>query len=196
MERYGAWLEPEENLWQRRKGGTRERYELAPWLILAALLWFVVDIALRRFCFRPQDTKLYHMAGGYLARRKALGGATRRREGRGEAGSGLSGKGTADGAKASGSIPAGAGQEGISLGGRTQFGMNGITGAGSSQSDGGGVDDAASKASGKVSRNVSGKENSAVQDKNTGKSRKKSGKPEPQALDTSALLKKKDQRGG
>ena len=63
VERYGAWLEPEENLWQRRKGGTRERYELAPWLILAALLWFVVDIALRRFCFRPQDTKLYHMAG-------------------------------------------------------------------------------------------------------------------------------------
>ncbi len=196
VERYGAWLEPEENLWQRRKGGTRERYELAPWLILAALLWFVVDIALRRFCFRPQDTKLYHMAGGYLARRKALGGAASRREGRGEAGSGLSGKGTADGAKASGSIPAGAGQEGISLGGRTQSGMNGITGAGSSQSDGGGVDDAASKASGKVSRNVSGKENSAVQDKNTGKSRKKSGKPEPQALDTSALLKKKDQRGG
>jgi len=59
VERYGRMLEPEENFWQQRKSQVREKYELTKWLLILATLWFVLDIALRRFHFRPQDTKLY-----------------------------------------------------------------------------------------------------------------------------------------
>lgn len=61
VERYGKMLTPEETFWQQRKSAARERYELAKWLILLAILWFVMDIALRRFHFLPQDTKLYRV---------------------------------------------------------------------------------------------------------------------------------------
>lgn len=70
VERCGAMLDPEENFWKQRKSEMRERYELTKWLILLSILWFVMDIALRRFCFRPQDTKLYRMAAGRRMRRK------------------------------------------------------------------------------------------------------------------------------
>ncbi|MDE6674453.1 MAG: hypothetical protein K2K19_06535, partial [Acetatifactor sp.] len=61
VERYGRILEAEENFWQKRKSELRERYELTMWLILLALLWFVLDVAMRRFHFLPQDTRLYRM---------------------------------------------------------------------------------------------------------------------------------------
>lgn len=70
MERYGAILDPEDNFWKNRKSGSREQYELAKWLILLAILWFVMDIALRRFHFQPQDTKLYHMTVRWRTQRK------------------------------------------------------------------------------------------------------------------------------
>ncbi|MBD5527471.1 MAG: VWA domain-containing protein [Lachnospiraceae bacterium] len=68
VERYGRFLDSEENFWRQRKSAVRQRYELTPWLILLAILWFVMDIAFRRFHFLPQDTRLYrnivsHMAG-------------------------------------------------------------------------------------------------------------------------------------
>lgn len=59
IERYGAMTDQGENIWKQRKSGAREQYELAKWLILLAILWFVLDIAVRRFHFLPQDTKLY-----------------------------------------------------------------------------------------------------------------------------------------
>lgn len=49
IERYGTAVSPEENIWQQRKSGTRERYELVRWLILLAFFWFFMDIVLRRF---------------------------------------------------------------------------------------------------------------------------------------------------
>lgn len=182
VERCGAWLDPEENLWQRRKGGTRERYELAGWLILAAILWFVLDIALRRFCFRPQDTRLYSRAGAYLARRKAMGEAVRQKG----AGLGMPRTGLAEGEKASGGFQRdmGQGAEGAPVADSILSDASGDRGSRSGISG-------ASGASGKAE----GRDACAPQDKKTGKSGKKSGKQEPQALDTSALLKKKNQRG-
>lgn len=70
VERFGAMLDPEENFWRQRKSETKERYELTKWLILVLIFWFVMDIALRRFYFRPQDTKLYQMGARYLAEKR------------------------------------------------------------------------------------------------------------------------------
>ncbi len=70
VERYGRILEPEENFWQQRNSAARQRYDLTPWLILLAILWFVMDIGFRRFCFRPQDTRLYRRMAERMARKK------------------------------------------------------------------------------------------------------------------------------
>ena len=66
VERYGRVLDPEENFWKQKKSGAKERYELTQWLILLAILWFVMDIALRRFHFRPQDTRLYQIGRAHV----------------------------------------------------------------------------------------------------------------------------------
>lgn len=70
VERYGRFLDPEENFWRQRKSVVRQRYELTPWLILLAILWFVMDIAFRRFHFLPQDTRLYRNIVRYMAGRR------------------------------------------------------------------------------------------------------------------------------
>lgn len=70
VDRFGAMFDPEENFWRHRKSEVRERYELTKWLILLLILWFVLDIALRRFYILPQDTKLYQKAAGYRMMRK------------------------------------------------------------------------------------------------------------------------------
>lgn len=77
VERYGRILDPEENFWEQRNSVARQRYELTPWLILLAILWFVMDIAFRRFCFRPQDTRLYRRIAEHMARRGKSGAAAR-----------------------------------------------------------------------------------------------------------------------
>ena len=59
VERYGAMPDPGENIWRQRRSETREQYELTKWLIVLLILWLVMDIALRRFHFLPQDTKFY-----------------------------------------------------------------------------------------------------------------------------------------
>lgn len=73
IERYGKMLTPEDTFWQQRKSAAREKYELAKWLIPLAILWFVMDIAFRRFHFLPQDTKLYRMISRRMADRKKEG---------------------------------------------------------------------------------------------------------------------------
>ncbi len=70
VERCGTMLDPEQNLWEQRKSGIKERYELTKWLILVLIFWFLMDIALRRFHVLPQDTKLYRIAVEYRMRRK------------------------------------------------------------------------------------------------------------------------------
>lgn len=59
VERYGRLFDPKENIWNQRKSGARERYDLTKWLILLGLAWFLADIAMRRFHFLPQNTRLY-----------------------------------------------------------------------------------------------------------------------------------------
>ncbi|MDE5748909.1 MAG: glutamine amidotransferase, partial [Acetatifactor sp.] len=70
VERYGRFLDTEENFWRQRKSAVRQRYELTSWLILLAILWFVMDIAFRRFHFLPQDTRLYRSIAQYMAGRR------------------------------------------------------------------------------------------------------------------------------
>lgn len=69
-ERYGRLLDPEEDFWQQRKSDTKERYELTQLLIWMAAFWFLMDIALRRLHFLPQDTRLYHKIQNYWEGRK------------------------------------------------------------------------------------------------------------------------------
>lgn len=67
VQRYGRLLEPEEDFWKQRKSQAGERLDLTVWLILLAFVWFLMDIALRRFSFLPQDTKLYRLVSGRIA---------------------------------------------------------------------------------------------------------------------------------
>ena len=67
VQRYGRLLEPDEDFWKQRKSEAGEKLDLTVWLILLAFVWFLMDIALRRFCFLPQDTKLYRMVSGRIA---------------------------------------------------------------------------------------------------------------------------------
>ncbi len=143
VERYGKMLTPEEDFWQQRRGNSRERYELTKWLILLLILWFVMDIAFRRFHFLPRDTKLYRMAALRLRQRR-----------QGSTGTGTEHRAT--GGALETNFPAGKGAS-INTGGFT------------------GTD-------------------ASAETKNQKKKKKPEKKQEPQALDTSALLKKKDQR--
>ncbi len=150
VERYGRVLDPEENFWKQKKSGAKERYELTQWLILLAILWFVMDIALRRFHFRPQDTRLYRLVRRRAARRK-----------RGDAGTGPDRK-----AASPGTVGVVKGADNT-----TDNTTDNIEGA---------------LTDGDVPAPVGGKKQR--------KARKAAGEQEPQALDTSALLKKRDQR--
>ena len=175
VERYGKMITPEENFWQQRKSDSRERYELTKWLILLAVLWFVLDIALRRFHFLPQDTKLYRMAAQYLARRR-----------RGGAGAGT-GSGTVRGIGADSRV-----DRMSDTGNKTNAGVTGMDGNGNriNASDNG-VNDQEIQAG---STGALGSAGASGKAKKQRKSQKADSRQESQALDTSALLKKKDQR--
>ena len=73
VESYGTMLDAENNIWKQRRSEAREKYELTKWLLFLAVLWFVMDIAFRRFHFLPQDTKLYRMFSKRLRMWKAGG---------------------------------------------------------------------------------------------------------------------------
>ena len=149
VERYGSMMNQDESFWRQRKSGTRERYELTKWLILILILWFVMDIAFRRFHFLPQDTKLYRMAVRYGMQRKQK----------------------KTGHKTGQDAAAGNGAESIGS----------AAGTAGSAEDTAKADEAAGTGD-------------LVKEKKQKKPKKADKKQEPQALDTSALLKKKDQR--
>lgn len=166
VERYGAMLDPEESFWKQRKNGTKERYELTKWLILLAILWFVADIAFRRFYFLPQDTKLYRMAVRYRMRRKQRKAGEKTGLGS-TAGSGTEGRG----------------------------GPNVRGAADAADSSVGAVGSAAHAAEGSAGAAAKGDEPADTGIFAGEKKRKKpEKKQETQALDTSALLRKKEQR--
>lgn len=228
VERYGRMLTPEENFWRQRRSQARERFELTKWLILLAVLWFVMDIAFRRFHFLPQDTRLYRMAAQRLAQRRRGGaGAGAKRgavsgNGAGAVGgrAGVSGNGADAVGGRAGVIGNGTdtvgGRAGVSgdgagvVGSRAGVSGNGIDANGSrtGSNDNGengqagrsfSADPSASvgvsaKTGGSAGAGASGSPDVAVKAKKQKKSKKADGKKEAQTLDTSALLKKKDQR--
>lgn len=181
VERYGRMLEPDENFWVRKKSGARERYELTQWLILLAILWFVMDIAFRRFHFRLQDTKIYRLVSRNRAMRR------RRNSGAGpEAVNTGNVMGTAEGAENIANAVNGVRSRAT---GAANDGSSAIDGATS-------VADGASNAIADRGRDGTGPADLDAQ--GSGKNRKRVGRAareqKPQSLDTSALLKKRDQR--
>ncbi len=70
VERCGAMLDQEQNFWEQRKSGIKERYELTKWLLLLLIFWFMMDIALRRLYIQPKDMKWYQRIVRYRMRRK------------------------------------------------------------------------------------------------------------------------------
>ena len=166
VERYGRLLSTEENFWKQRKSETRERFELTKWLLLTAVLWFVMDIAFRRFHFLPQDTKLYR-----AVKRRWTGWRQRKDTGKLQKGSpDSSGIGSLAGQRASA-------DSGVS------------TGKGSLESS-----DISAEAGTSADSAASGGTGASSDRKKQKKPDKAAKKPKPQTLDTSALLKKKDQR--
>lgn len=166
VERYGRLLSSEENFWKQRKSETRERFELTKWLLLTAVLWFVMDIAFRRFHFQPRDTKLYR-----AAKQRWTGWRQRKETGKLQKGSpDASGIGSSAGQRASA-------DSGVSSGKGSLEGsdISGETGTSADSAAAGGTGASADR-------------------KKQKKPKKAAKKPEPQTLDTSALLKKKDQR--
>ncbi len=135
---YGKIIKPEENFWKKISAASRARYDLTKWLLMFAILWFVMDIAFRRLGFVPQDTKLYQAVQGCMQKRREHHGSR----------------------------------------GKTRMQQEGTSSAADKRQE------AAIKENNTLEETAGPK----VENK---KNRKKQ---EPQALDTSALLKKKDQR--
>lgn len=148
VKRYGSFLDPQENFWQQGKGQAKERYELTEWLIFLAILWFVMDIAFRRFCFLPQDTKLYRRMREMAERR-------------------------------------------VESDRQTKPGSDG-TGKGQVQFETTPASDAPAQDGGPGHLQQNDEKKRGKQEKQ----KKQNKKPEPQGLDTSALLRKKDRRKG
>jgi len=180
VERYGAMLDPEKSFWQQRKNGRGERRELTKWLILLLIFWFVMDIALRRFHFLPRDTKLYHRAARYLARRKQK----KAEERTGQSGE-LHGK-TAETGNGKSVMDIGDAADGSagSAGGVTDAAGGRFTGRLTGDKAEAGGEAPAEDLTG---RSISGK-------KKRKREKKADKKKEMQTLDTSVLLQKKDQR--
>ncbi len=168
--RYGTLLQQGDNFWKQRKSESKEQYELTKWLICLATLWFVMDVAFRRFHFRPQDTKLYRT----VSRQFRLWGEKQNRKR----------EPAVYGAAAHGSGPTGGGE---TVSPETVTEGHDISAA----ADGTGAENRGTKTA-----SVDGGEESngktALKAKKKGKRLEK--KQEPQALDTSSLLKKKSQR--
>ena len=71
VKKYGKLIRPDDNFWKNRKTSSRGKYNLTRLLLILAIIWFVMDIAMRRFCFVPQDTRLYqYFRGRFTNRRK------------------------------------------------------------------------------------------------------------------------------
>lgn len=186
VERYGAMLNPEKSFWQQRKSGTRERYELTKWLILLLILWFVMDIAFRRFHFLPQDTKLYQKAVRYRMQRKQK--KTGEKTGQGAP--------SGNGAESSGSpTVSDTADSHVGVGGSTSDAAESSAGAAGSTADAAesGAGAVGSRASAAIADASAGR-GASVREKKRKVSKNTEKKQEPQTLDTSALLRKKDQR--
>ena len=70
MERYGKVIKPSDSFWKKLKTNSRAAYDLSKWLLILAIAWFLLDVAVRRFAFVPQDSRLYRQVKSYFTKRK------------------------------------------------------------------------------------------------------------------------------
>ena len=61
MNRYGRVITPKDSFWKKLKTTSRAAYDLSKWLLILAIVWFLLDVAMRRFAFVPQDSRLYRL---------------------------------------------------------------------------------------------------------------------------------------
>lgn len=67
VEQYGRIMKPDENFWKKLTASSRAKTDLTKWLLMLAILWFVMDIAFRRFCFDPKRTRVYRAVASRAA---------------------------------------------------------------------------------------------------------------------------------
>ncbi len=53
LEKYGRLIDEEDKIWTRRNTRAKESYDLTDWLLALLILWFLGDIAVRRFQYVP-----------------------------------------------------------------------------------------------------------------------------------------------
>lgn len=58
IDKYGSWIDPEENIWKKLNTNAMGRYDLTNLFLVLAVLLFIADIAGRRFGFDPDFRSL------------------------------------------------------------------------------------------------------------------------------------------
>lgn len=53
LETYGAVIDKEDEIWTKRMAKSKESYDLTDWLLAVLIVWFLMDIAVRRFQYVP-----------------------------------------------------------------------------------------------------------------------------------------------
>lgn len=164
-EQYGRFITAEEDIWTKISTGNREKQPLTNWLLGMAICLFLVDVAVRRFQYVPAWKGL-----GSLQRKKAAGSSE------GGANSEMQG------------VSASASR-------KNESGIMSAVATGSAPEQATDVNSTGQATSGKESGQVSGDGKRAdKKQKPVKEKQKKQKKPQEQTLDTSALLKKKDDR--
>ena len=182
-QQYGRLITPDEEIWTDIKTGAREKHPLTNLLLGLAICLFLADVAVRRFQYVPEWKGL-----GALRRKKAADNLD----------GGLNGDSLKDNSFDGGNFNGTSG----GVAGGSQPGESGVaTGMASGSVEGQAAgtirQSAGSVSAGMASGNVTGQAaggKATVQKKQKPVKEKKPGKPQEQTLDTSALLKKKDDR--
>ena len=192
VEQYGRVIKPGENFWKKRIASSRAKMDLTKWLLMLAVLWFVMDIAFRRFCFDPKRTRAYRAVASRVAtgRKTASGTVT-------SVAVGLKGSVQEQSSRWE-DRREGDRREGDRREGSKAVESYGVTGNGveSYGVKGKNPGKASEAVSEQLQEHTDGKKQSKKQSskQSSKQSQKQSQKQEPQALDTAALLKKKKQR--
>lgn len=53
LEKYGMMIDKEDEIWTKRTTKAKESYDLTDWLLAVLILWFLGDVAVRRFQYVP-----------------------------------------------------------------------------------------------------------------------------------------------
>lgn len=169
LEKYGMIIDKEDEIWTKLNARSKESYDLTDWLLAFLILWFLGDIAVRRFQYVPGMRRRRRTADPALV---TAGGSTAepRRE-------------TAAGTQP---VKAGAGGQTVTQAAKAAAGM---------QPEIQSVKTAAEPApSGEPAMALQEAEAPSKTAKRTKKSRKPKEPAQKDTLDTAQLLKKKDER--